>query len=289
MRLCRDPIPRRLPNPVPPSRLLSQWRFRPNWAINASIGVAHQFPDFDFVGSTDHTMSLRPERATHLDIGLERRLAGSYRWQATFFSRIERDMLGLSGTARPLGGGGVTAPGVLEDYQNALAGRSRGIELILAREGRTRLTGWISYAYGRTRQTDTATNETFWADFDRRHAFSAVAMYRVSPPPTVEVDFRASTNVPIAGYLTDRDGMLFMGTRRNDVRLPNYARLDARAQRTFGSGARRVSVFGEMLNLFNRQNLGPAEGVIDAQTGRALGFTRELMPRRVSVGVAIHF
>jgi hypothetical protein len=106
---------------------------------------------------------------------------------------------------------------------------------------------------------------------------------------TVEVDFRASTNVPIAGYLTDRDGVLFVGTRRNDVRLPDYARLDARAQRTFGSSARRVSVFGEMLNLFNRQNLGPAEGVIDAQTGRALGFTRELMPRRVSVGVAVHF
>jgi hypothetical protein len=269
--------------------LLTQWRFRPNWAIDASIGVAHQFPDFDFVGSTDHMMSLRPERATHLDIGLERRLAGSYRWQATFFNRIERDVLGLSRTGRLLGGGSVTAPGVLEDYQNALAGRSRGIELILAREGRTRLTGWISYAYGRTSQTDTVTNETFWADFDRRHAFSAVAIYRVSPVATVEVDFRASTNVPIAGHLTDRDGMLFVGTRRNDVRLPNYARLDARAQRTFGSGGRRVGVFGEMLNLFNRQNLGPAEGVIDAQTGRALGFTRELMPRRVSVGVAIHF
>jgi hypothetical protein len=269
--------------------LLSQWRFRPGWAINASIGVAHQFPDFDFVGNGDHTMSLRPERATHLDIGLERRLAGSYRWQATFFSRIERDVLGLSRTALRPNGGGVTAPGVLEDYQNTLAGRSRGIELILAREGRTRLTGWISYAYGRTRQTDMVTHETFWADFDRRHAFSAVGMYRFSPVATVELDFRASTNVPIAGYLTDRDGMLFVGTRRNDVRLPNYARLDARAQRAFGSSARRVSVFGEMLNLFNRQNLGPAEGVIDAQTGRALGFTRELMPRRVSVGVAIHF
>jgi hypothetical protein len=271
--------------------LLSQWRFRSNWAINASVGVAHQFPDFDVVGNGDHTMSrrLRPERATHLDIGLERRLAGSYRWQATFFSRIERDVLGVSRTAPWLSGRGVTAAGVLEDYQNTLAGRARGIELILAREGRTRLTGWISYAYGRTRQTDTVTQETFWADFDRRHAFSAVAMYRFSPVATMEVDFRASTNVPIAGYLTDRDGMLFVGTRRNDVRLPDYARLDARAQRTFGSSARRVSVFGEMLNLFNRQNLGPAEGVIDAQTGRALGFTRELMPRRVSVGVAIHF
>jgi hypothetical protein len=271
--------------------LLSQWRFQPNWAINASVGVAHQFPDFDVVGNGDHTMSLRlrPERATHLDIGLERRLAGSYRWQATFFSRIERDVLGVSRTAPWLSGGGVTAAGVLEDYQNTLAGRARGIELILAREGRTRLTGWISYAYGRTKQTDTVTQETFWADFDRRHAFSAVAVYHFSPVATMEVDFRASTNVPIAGYLTDRDGVLFVGTRRNDVRLPDYARLDARAQRTFGSSARRVSVFGEMLNLFNRQNLGPAEGVIDAQTGRALGFTRELMPRRVSVGVAVHF
>ena len=277
-----------VPDSIASPWLLSQWRFRQGWAINASVGVAHQFPELDFYRSST-AASLRPERATHLDIGLERRLTGSYRWQATFFSRQERDLLGELQTGLPLIGGPVTATGVLRDYQNTLTGRSRGIELILAREGASKLTGWISYAYGRTRQTDTVTNETFWADFDRRHAFSAVAMYRVSPAVTMEVDYRASTNVPIAGYLTDRDGMLFEGPRRNDVRLPDYARLDARAQRTFGSGARKVSVFGEMLNLFNRHNLGPAEGVIDAQTGRALGFTRELMPRRVSVGVAIHF
>jgi len=267
--------------------LLSQWRFRPGWAINASVGVAHQFPDLEFVRVANLT-GLRPERATSVDIGVERRVAGSYRWQATVFSRVERDVLRAPAAEPRLIGETVTAPPFLGDYRNTLAGRSRGIELILAREGPSRVTGWISYAYGRTRQTDTMTNETFWGDFDRRHAFSAVAMCRLSPRATVEVDYRASTNVPIAGYLVDRDGVLFVGDRRNDVRLPNYARLDARAQRTFGS-ARRVSVFGDLLNLLNRQNLGPAEGAIDAQTGRALGFPRELMPRRVSVGVAVHF
>jgi hypothetical protein len=268
--------------------LLSQWRFREGWAINASIGVAHQFPDLDFMWSRAQAIRLKTERATHVDVTLEHRIAGSYRWQATLFSRVERDLL-QAPPVEPFIAREVTAPPLLEDYQNSLAGRSRGLELILAREGRSRVTGWVSYAYGRTRQTDTMTNETFWGDFDRRHAFSAVAMCRLSPQTTVEIDYRASTNVPISGYLTLRDGVLVAGGRRNEVRLPNYARLDARAQRTFGSSARRVSVFGELLNLLNRQNLGPAEGAIDAQTGGALGFTRELMPRRVSVGVAVHF
>jgi len=105
----------------------------------------------------------------------------------------------------------------------------------------------------------------------------------------VELDVRASTNVPIAGYLSSRDGVFVAGTARNAIRLPFYARLDARVQHTFGSSFRRVSVFGEGLNLLDRRNLGPAEGAFDAHSGEAIGFTRELMPRRVSVGVAVHF
>lgn len=268
--------------------LLSQWRFRPGWAVNTSVGVAHQFPDLEFVRPGAGT-PLAPERATHVDVGVERRVAGVYRWQATFFDRQERDLVDDIRVVPQVVGGLVTPAGVLRDYQNTLSGRSRGIELILAREGTTRLMGWISYAYGRTRQTDAATHETFWADFDRRHALSAVGMYRLTPSTTVELDVRASTNVPIAGYLSSRDGVFVAGTARNAIRLPFYARLDARVQRTFGSSFRRVSVFGEVLNLLDRRNLGPAEGAFDAHSGEAIGFTRELMPRRVSVGVAVHF
>jgi hypothetical protein len=68
-----------------------------------------------------------------------------------------------------------------------------------------------SYSYGKTVQTDTVTGETFWGDFDRRHAFNAAAAYRVSDRTRVAVVFRGATNVPIAGYFAARDGAVVVG------------------------------------------------------------------------------
>jgi hypothetical protein len=77
--------------------------------------------------------------------------------------------------------------------------------------------------------------------------------------------------------------------RRNDVRLPYYARLDLRAQRTFRSTEGRITLFGEVLNLLNRDNQAPAAGVIRPRSLEAVGFGRELMPRRSSAGILISF
>jgi len=42
---------------------------------------------------------------------------------------------------------------------------------------------------------------------------------------------------------------------RNGLRLPAYARLDLRADRTFTWSSRRVTLFAEVANTLNRRNL----------------------------------
>ena len=101
--------------------------------------------------------------------------------------------------------------------------------------------------------------------------------------------FRGGTNFPIPGYLVARGGHLFSGDQRNQVRLPVYARLDLRAERTFDRGALRVTPFAETLNLLNRTNLGLADGVITHDTGEAVGFTERLFPRLISAGLRLEF
>lgn len=272
--------------------ILGEWSVAPAWKLNASAGVSHQFPEFAHVLGGAGTPGLRPERAAHFDIGIEQRLAKTVRWQATFFNRQEREILREPDMNPRLVGGLVSEPPGPERpvrYENALSGSSRGLELLLERRNAAGLSGWVAYSYGKTRYTDPLRNETFWADFDQRHAINASGVYRLSDATSFAVKFRAGTNFPIPGYLAARDGGLFVGTHRNEVRLPNYARLDLRANRAFNYDTRRLTLFVELLNVLDRTNLGLADGFIRYETGEAAGFTEPLIPRFLSAGIVIEF
>jgi hypothetical protein len=73
------------------------------------------------------------------------------------------------------------------------------------------------------------------------------------------------------------------------VRLPAYARLDVRAERTFDVGKRRLSVFVDALTVLNRATAGPAFGAIRRGTGEAVGFTERLYPRLLTAGLRFEF
>ena len=110
------------------------------------------------------------------------------------------------------------------------------------------LTGWIAYAYGRNRYHDFVSRESYWGDYDQRHTFNAYALYTHSDRTNVVTKLRMGSNFPIPGYYVRRaDGTFFVGAERNTERLPLYARLDVRANRTFVWSHRRVTGFVEVI------------------------------------------
>jgi TonB dependent receptor/Carboxypeptidase regulatory-like domain len=275
--------------------VLGEWAFAPGWTLTTSAGVSHQFPQLHNVVGRTGPFDRRPERATHVDVGIEQRLADSVRWQATVFSREERDILRDPDMHPRLDGpdAGLGAPLINPshpfDYVNALRGSARGIELLVERRSPTALSGWVAYSFGKARYSDLERHETFWADLDQRHAVNIFGIYRLSDRMSVAGTFRSGSNLPIPGYLAGRDGALFVGSERNRIRLPAYARLDLRADRAFFVQGRRVTFFLEVLNVLNRTNLGLASGSIRPSTGEAVGFTSELFPRLASAGIQIDF
>jgi hypothetical protein len=156
-------------------------------------------------------------------------------------------------------------------------------------EERDGISGWAAYSYGRTRYTDPARDETFWGDFDQRHAINLSGAYHISDRTSLAATFRGGSNFPIPGYFVEREGGLFLGSHPNDVRLPHYARLDVRATRTFHAAGRRATLFVEVVNLLNRTNLGLANGAIRPETGEAVGFTERLFKRLPSAGLLVEF
>lgn len=267
--------------------ILGAWQFRRGWTLNASAGSSRQFPDLDAVRGLEGSADLRPERAALGDVGVEQRLSNGFRWQMTLYHRTESDVLLAPDRLPRLVQGIVLEPPVSGRYRNALRGASRGVDLLAARDSAARFSGWIAYTYATTRKADVSTQETFWGDFDRRHALNAAGVFRLARETRLGIVVRGASGVPFPGYFDVSGGRLSVGERRNGIRLPPYMRLDARVQRAFFSPRHRVTVFGEILNVLNRANRGTAEGFIQPLTGEAIGFSQPLIPRRASIGIQI--
>jgi hypothetical protein len=259
--------------------LQAEWSGIPRWRLFAAAGVAHQFLGLDEISSAAGRVDQRPERASYVDAGIGRNLAGEVRWSATLFARRERDIvqtyLGLAG---PL--------------DEVLSGLTRGIDVTLERTARTGPTGWVGYSFSVARYTDDVRQVTYRADLDQRHIITVAGSVPVGTRGDVGLTFRAGSRAPIPGYLVERDEGLFVlvgDEFPNRVDRPAYSRLDLRAERRFEISGTPVIVFGEVINVLNHRNYGLAAGVVDLDTGRALGFTGQQFPRLVTAGVRVEF
>ena len=271
----------------------AEWRMGPAWRLHGSAGLVHQLPEADHVrawtaGLPPERVALRPERALHIDVGIEQHTTANVVWRVTAFSRAEDDILRRRERVPATEAGRGFSIAGPAGFENALSGLARGVEVSVERRAGVGLDGWIGYAFGTAQYTDRALEATFWADFDQRHSISAAALYRLRTRLSLGATFKAGSSVPIPGGLGPRHGALYAVPDRDQGRLPPYARLDLRAERTFTRGGRRLTLFAEIVNVLDRTNLWLADG-LGTPTGEAGGFTQRLDPRLLSGGVRVEF
>jgi hypothetical protein len=264
----------------------AMWR-RGRFDVKFGAGLYPQFADFDQVLGASGNTGLESERARHVDASAALSAAG-LRWQATVYHRRERDMIRLEDAEPRLVGTRLITP-LAPRHENALDGSAKGVELSV--EGsRHGVSGWLSYAYGRSRYTDNLTGESFWGDYDQRHTMNIVLRYQWSPVMGAGVKWRHGSNVPVAGYLARVGDSWFVTGTRNGSRLPTYSRLDLRVDRAFTLGRnRRLTLFAEVVNVFDRANLGPADPSVRLRTFEAIRVTETLLPRVPAVGLIVAF
>jgi hypothetical protein len=94
--------------------------------------------------------------------------------------------------------------------------------------------------------------------------------------------------MPVLGYFAEQDNQLVLASTRNDLRLPAYARLDLRINRTYHFTKRRLTLFAEVLNVLNRENVGRTDGTVRT-IGTVTGFVETLFPVLPSVGIRVEF
>ena len=270
--------------------LQAEWRATPTLKVRGGAGVYQQFPDFDKVLGVSGGIGLRPERADQYDVGVEQRIGRSVRLSLTVYDREERDMLRRPGAETRLVAGRVVRGSASTKYENRIEGFARGVELMVQRTVTGRgVSGWFSYAFGRNRQTDTVSGESYWGDSDQRHTMNAYAVYRRSERASFVAKLRIGSNFPIPGYFGSQNGGYFVTDVRNTERLPVYSRLDLRANRTFNWSRRRLTLFAEVVNLLNRDNVRFNPPGINVTTRSASRPFDSMLPIVPSVGILIEF
>ena len=258
-------------------------QFRLGW------GQYAQQPDLRWMFMKIGGPRLGPERSNHLVASLEHRFAERLRIRAEFFNRQDRDLL-----FRPLAepriiGGKIFSPRLDEPVFNSVRGYSRGFEVFLQRRSANRLSGWVSYAYNRTRLRD-AVAGTFPSDTDQTHTVNAFGSYRLRPTVNLSARFLAGSGFPIPGFFRQDGEVYCLAESRNGLRLDTYHRLDARLNKAFVYQRWKMTLYAEVLNLYNRDNYRFEELIrFRRSDGRATLRFQQLFPIVPSVGIVFEF
>jgi hypothetical protein len=161
--------------------------------------------------SDANKLGLRSERAWHGIVGLERTFGPGLLARAEgYYKRFDRMIVGRLETPDELAARVATydfplaladqrpdAPQITSVPGNDGTGRAYGVELYLARQARSatdRVNGWLSYSWSRAETT--AYGRTYASDYDRPHALSVVANYRVSRLIELGTTVRVQSGLP---------------------------------------------------------------------------------------------
>ena len=186
---------------------------RTHTRLRGGSGIYRQFPGLDQVhGIHGGGRDLRPERALHVDAGVEHTLPRQTRLLLNVYARHERDVLWTPGSEPQLAPNGTIRRASFDaPWVNALQGEARGVEVVMRRDASDGFSGWAGYAFGRLRYTQTQTGEQFWADADQRHTLSLYGNYRLSSRASVSARYRYGSNYPMVGYIGEPSTALGQG------------------------------------------------------------------------------
>lgn len=174
----------------------------------------------------------------------------------------------------------------------------RGLELVFKGSARTSLSWWASYVLARAEdEIDGVWEPRNW---DQKHSLTFGFNLRLPREWTVSIAGTVHTGwptTPVYGeVVSDEDGEpdveLYLGTR-NSERYSSYARIDARVGKEYPTSRGALTVYLEIINLTNRQNVCCTEGfeweIEDDLSVTVTPETRNWLPFIPTIGVGWRF
>ena len=222
--------------------------------LSAAYSQQAQFPDFAELYGEFRNPELRAERTSHWIVALEHLLSERVRLRIEGYDVKAHGLIFSPLTEFRLVNGMISSPVPGIVLRNVAHGHSRGVEVTLQRRSANKLSGWLSYNYGVAKLRDDINGLGFPSDFDQKHTVNLYGSYRLTQSLNVSSKYRYGSNFPIVGFFQQQDGAYFLSDQRNQLRVPSYSRLDFRVNKSFHFDRLKLTVYGEVLNVFDRTN-----------------------------------
>jgi hypothetical protein len=263
----------------------------PRTRMTAGYGDYAQFPGFAQLYGRHGNPDLEAERSRHFTLGLEQRVGTHTRVRLDAYHQDEDGLLYSRDAEWRVENGRVVIPRLDAQLGNVVSGRSNGIELLLQRRSANGLSGWVAYSYGAARRHDEETGIDFDSDFDQRHTVTVYGSMRLSQTLNVSLKYRYGSGFPVPGfYRSPAPGIYFLSDERNTLRPDGYGRLDLRANKAWLFRGWKLTLFGEVLNVIDRENVRyNGQDGIDFRTGRVFLSTDTMFPLLPSLGITVDF
>ena len=255
-----------------------------------SYGETHQAPFLVQLFGQYGNRALKPERARVLQAVWAYSFEHAIEVRASAYRKAREDV-----PWRPEGQwrlvGNIITPPSSQPFQNVLSDRSTGAELQIRRKAVNGLAGWIGYGWGQSLWSERR-SEWFPGGYDQRHGVSLFAQYRWTSQFDLSGKWRYATGLPIPTYVSARGNDYYLAAYRNLVRLPDYSRMDVRAAKSFNRDRYRLTLFLEVVNLLNRDNVrfaGVGRDDVNPTTGRIRDLDHTQFPILPTAGLAVEF
>lgn len=267
-------------------------RLHPSTRLQLAASLAAQYPELQLLTlQLTGNPALPPLRSTHLVAAVEQRIGERSRLRLEAWERSDRDL-----PAQPLleprllPDGRIFNPPANPQWVTSQRARARGIEVFLQRRSANRLSGWISYSYGRAIVRDSVVSTRFFADYDQRHAVNLYASVRLRPTLNLSSRYSYGSNFPVPGWFRQVGDLYYLAGSRNLVRLPAYRRADVRLNKVFQWRDLRGTLFLEVSNLFDNGNLRyDSFNGYNSRTGQAFPGFDKLFPILPAAGVMLEW
>lgn len=224
-------------------RISFSWHFNNNISLNASYGQYSQDPASYQLELADVNKKLTSAKSEQYVLGIESLLRDDIRVSVEGFYKNLSNMFVESDTSREITNNG--------------SGYAKGIEVFVQKKMSNNLVGSFSYTYSISKRKENNGQEFFYK-YDRPHNFNLAASYRFSDTWQIGFKYAYETGLPytpVIGIKNENGSYVFAEGEKNSERFPDYHQLDIRIDKRFLFENWTLSVYLDLWNVYNRQNV----------------------------------
>jgi TonB dependent receptor/TonB-dependent Receptor Plug Domain len=255
-------------------RLGVEWNWSTKTQLSVGVGRHNQPPPAEESLRDVGNPKLDHLRSKHAVVGITQTLDDGWSWRAEAYAKTFN---------------GYAVNDAMLNFRNGASGNATGLELLVKKDGvgaLSKLSGFLSLSLSKAKRKNDSTGENFPFEFDQPVILSVVGQYKLSDKWQFGAKWSYHTGqpyTPVVGTSFYPDGRVrpVYGTI-NSVRVPDYHRLDLRADVKF---SKNFTAYAELINAYFRKNVAGYSYSPDYKTRETI----YQLPTLPSVGLQYSF